>query len=81
MMYRYVRGLTLEGFFHIHLLKVESFYVLIKNLIFRGEPTSMICDGTNSLEANPGPIVNLQKCDVENKIMELFCEKNTSDTI
>ena len=61
----YVQSLTLEGCFHIHLLKVERFTVITENQILRGVPTIMICDITNSLEANPGPIFNLHKCDVE----------------
>ena len=61
----YVQSLKLEGCFHIHLLKVESFSELIENLIVRGGPTGMICDITNSLEANPGPVGNLHKYDVE----------------
>ena len=51
----YVQSLTLEGCFHIYLLKVESFSVLIENPILRGRPMSMICDITTSLEANLGP--------------------------
>ncbi len=58
----YVQSLTLEGCFRIHLLQVESFHVLTENPILRDGPTHMI---TNSLEANYGPIFNLQKCDVE----------------
>jgi len=61
----YVQSLTLEGCFHIRLLEVESFSVLIENLILRGGPMSTICDIPTSLEANPGPIFNLQKFDVE----------------
>jgi len=65
-MYRmmYVQSFTLEGCFHIYLLKVESFSDLIENLIFRGGPTSMICDITTRLEANHGPVCNLHKWDV-----------------
>ena len=61
----YVQSLTLEGCFHIQLLKVESFSVLTGNQILRGGPTRMIYDITTSLEANPGPIFNIHKCDVE----------------
>ena len=60
-----VKKKAVEGCFHIHLLKVESFSELIENLIVRGGPTGMICDITNSLEANPGPVGNLHKYDVE----------------
>ena len=61
----YVQSLTLEGCFHIHLLKVESFSVLIEKQILRGRPMGTICDITNSLAANPSPVCNLHKCDVE----------------
>ncbi len=50
-----------KGCFHIHLLKVESFNVLTENP-FQGVAYK-ICDITKSLEANPGPIFNLQKPD------------------
>ena len=46
----YVQSLTPEDCFHIHLLKVESFSVLIENPFLKGGPTSMICDITTSLE-------------------------------
>lgn len=36
----------------MHLVKVETFSVLIDNLILRGGPTSMICKVTNNLDAN-----------------------------
>ena len=39
-----MQSLTLVGCFHIHLLKVESFSVLIENQILRSGPMSMICD-------------------------------------
>ena len=61
----YVQSLTLEGCFHIHLLKMESFSVFIENPILKGGPMSMICDVTKSLEASRGPVYNLKKCDVE----------------
>lgn len=32
------------------------FSVNIEYLILRGQPLSMICDITNGLEANPGPL-------------------------
>ena len=51
--------------FNIHLLKVESFSVLIENPVLRGGSMSMICDIATGLEANPGPIFNFHKCDVE----------------
>ena len=51
--------------FHIHLLKVGTFSVLIENPILSGGPMSMICDITNYMEAYPGPVFNLHKCDVE----------------
>ena len=38
--------------FHIHLLKVESFFELIENPISKSGPTHRIHDITNSLEAN-----------------------------
>lgn len=40
-----VQSLTLEGCFHIHLLKVESFFVLIGTV-------SIVCDITANLESN-----------------------------
>ena len=54
----YVKSLKLEGCFHIHLLKVESFSALIEN-------TSMICEITTSFEVYCSPVWNLGKCDVE----------------
>ena len=44
----YVQSLTLEGCFHIHLLKVESFSELIENLILRGGTPKITCDITTS---------------------------------
>ena len=44
------QNLTLEGCFHIHLLKVESFPVLKENLSLRHITTIMICDITTSLK-------------------------------
>lgn len=49
-----VQSLTLQGCFHISLLNVYIFSVVIKNMIC--SRTSMICDITNRLEADPGPI-------------------------
>ena len=39
--------------------------MLIKKQILRDGPWSMIYDIITSLEANPGPIFNLHKCDME----------------
>ena len=61
----YVQSLTLEGCLHIHLLKSGKLEVFIEITILRGGPTSVICDNTNILEANPGPMCNLHKCNVE----------------
>ena len=46
----YVHSLTLKGCFHSHLLKVESFCVLIEKTILKGGLTSAVCDMKNSLE-------------------------------
>lgn len=39
--------------------KVYIFSVVVQNLSLRGGPTSMICDITNTLEANHGPIFSI----------------------
>lgn len=54
-----VQSLTLEYSIHIQLLKAKSFSVLTENSILRGGPPSMICDITDSFEANSGPIFEL----------------------
>lgn len=59
-------SLTLEGCcFYVHLVKVESLSALVENPILRGGAMGVICDITNSCEANPGPVLNLHECDVE----------------
>ena len=45
----FVESLKLEGYFHIHLLKVEGFFVAIQILILKGGPSSIICDITTGL--------------------------------
>ena len=64
--------------FHIHLLKVESFPVLIENLILRGLLASMICDITTSLEDNPGQLWSSvqHKCDVETWVIQCINTEN-----
>ena len=57
------KSLTLEACFHIRLLKVKSVSVLTENQILRGGP--IMCDITNSLEANLGLIFNFNRFDVE----------------
>lgn len=47
--------------FHIHLLEVESFYVLIENSIFRCGPINMICDITNNFESQSWTNIQLLK--------------------
>ena len=67
---QYLQRLILQGYFLIYLLKVERFSALIKNHILAGWPSCMICDITNSLEANPGPILSFNKCDVETSSLQ-----------
>ena len=47
----YGQSLSLEGYFHIYGLTMESFYVLTENLSLRDWPTAMICDVTTSFES------------------------------
>lgn len=62
----YVQILTLEGFFpHIHLLRVEISSPFSKNLILRYGLMSMNCE-----KANPGPIINIDNCDVETQSLQ-----------
>ena len=64
-----MQSLTLEGCFHIQLLKMEIFSVLIENLIFRGGLTSRICDIKVSLEANLVLIFNLRQYSTYTSVM------------
>ena len=48
----YVQSLTLKESFYIHLVESGKFVWAHWNAIFRGGPTSMICDLTNSPKFN-----------------------------
>lgn len=60
----YVKSLTLGDCFHIHVLKMQSLSSL-KIQLLRVGATSMTCDITYSLEANPDPIFSIHMCDVD----------------
>lgn len=64
----YVQSLSLEGCFHIYLLKDESFSVLTLKLSLRrgrAHAQARFCDILNCLEASRGLIFSLRKCDVK----------------
>lgn len=66
----------MEGFYSIYLLKWESFCELTENPTFESGLSSMICDITNMLKANPRQIFNLKKCDVETLCLQCTNTKN-----
>lgn len=60
----HVQSLTVEGCFNIIFLTYK-FSLPIENLILRGGPASLICDIRKSLEASTGPMIDIDKCDME----------------
>lgn len=44
--------------------------MLTDNLSFRGGSVSIICDTTNGLDANPGPLFSSYTCDEETGLVD-----------
>ena len=67
----YVQSLTLECCFDIHRRKCIFSLLSVKQWFLRGGPTSVVCDITNSQEANQSRIFRIKKRDVENWKLKL----------